>query len=164
MTWDDGSAGPPVSRNLNQESTMDRNPNDRTSVEGHPDVAAQDRLNMQPGRLEDIENATAYANRTGQRDVTGMGEGERLHDRDNMSAVEGMASGMDNPVERGMRQAGTGGGADLVRPGQDLGNGIEAKPADGLQGADGRITPGEDIGNGVRARPAGDQDPGNPLV
>jgi hypothetical protein len=145
---------------MNQESTMDRN--DRTNVDGHPETAAQDRLNMQPGRLEEIENATAYANRTGQRDVTG--EGERLHDRENMSAMEGMASGMDNPVERGERQAGTGGGANRVNPGEDIGNGIEAKPANGLHGADGRVTPGEDIGNGIRARPAGDQDVGNPLV
>ncbi|HEY0038132.1 MAG TPA: hypothetical protein VGB66_15645, partial [Longimicrobium sp.] len=79
---------------------MDSN-QDRTNVDGHPEVAAQDRLNMQPGRLEDIENATAYANRTGQSDVTGAGE--RMHDRENMTAMEGMASGMDNPVERGER-------------------------------------------------------------
>ena len=148
---------------------MDRNQDDRTHVDGHPETAAQDSLNMQPGRLEDIENATAYANRTGQRDVTGevperMGEGERLHDRENMSAMEGMASGMDNPVERGARQAGTGGGASRVNPGEDVGNGISARPANGLQGADGDVTPGEDIGNGIRARPAGDQDVGNPLV
>jgi len=141
---------------------MDRNQDDRTHVDGHTEVAAQDRLNMQPGRLEDIENATAYANRTGQRDVAGAGE--RMHDRENMSAMEGMASGMDTPVERGERQAGTGGGATRVSPGGDVGNGIEAKPANGLQGADGRVTPGEDIGNGIRARPAGDQDVGNPLV
>jgi hypothetical protein len=146
---------------------MDRNQDDRTNVDGHPEVAAQDRLNMQPGRLEDIENATAYANRTGQRDVTGElpeAMGERLHDRENMSAMEGMASGMDNPVERGTHQAGTGGGANRVNPGEDIGNGIKAKPADGLQGRDGRVTPGEDIGNGIRARPAGDQDVSNPLV
>lgn len=148
---------------------MDQNQHRGANVDGNPEVAAQDRLNMQPGRLEDIENATAYANRTGQRDVTAdmperMGEGERLHDREDMSGMEGMASGMDNPVDRGMRQAGTGGGAGRVSPGQDLGNGITAKPADGLHGRDGHVTPGEDIGNGIRARPAGDQDVGNPLV
>ena len=146
---------------------MDRNQDERTNVDGHPEAAAQNRLNMQPGRMEDIETATAYANRTGQRDITGeLPErmGERLHDRENMSGMEGMASDMDNPVERGERQAGTGGGANRVNPGEDLGNGIEAKPADGLQGRDGRVTPGEEIGNGIRARPAGDQDVGNPLV
>ncbi|HEX8390909.1 MAG TPA: hypothetical protein VF665_01025 [Longimicrobium sp.] len=140
---------------------MDRN--DRTNVDGHPEVAAQDRLNMQPGRLEDIENATAYANRTGQTDVTGS-EGERMHDREDMSGREGMADTSGDPVQRGERQAGTGGGAHRVAPGEDIGNGVRANPANGAADNDGRITPGEDLGNGVRARPAGDQDPGNPLV
>jgi hypothetical protein len=120
-------------RNQNEEATMDRSQDDRTPVDGNREAAAQGRLNMQPGRLEDIENATAYANRTGQRDVAG-------------------------------HQTGTGGGASRVNPGEDLGNGMEAKPADGLEGRDGRITPGEEIGSGIRARAAGDQDVGNPLV
>ncbi|MBB4638672.1 hypothetical protein [Longimicrobium terrae] len=142
--------------------------NDRTNVDGHPEVAAQDRLNMQPGRLEDIENASAYANRIGQTDVTGerpaSSQGEQMHDRDDMSAREGMADLTGNPVERGERQAGTGGGADRVTPGEDIGSGIRAKPADGVQDNDGRVSRGEDIGNGVRARGADEQDPGNPLV
>ncbi|HEY0016980.1 MAG TPA: hypothetical protein VGC13_11700 [Longimicrobium sp.] len=102
---------------------MDRNSNDRMNVDGNPDAAGQDRLNMQPGRLDDIESAEAYATRTGQADVTGdmpagsgegrrTLEGERLHDREDMSAREGMASTDDSPVERGERQAHTGGGAN----------------------------------------------------
>lgn len=39
-------------------------------------------------------------------------EGERLHDREDMSATDGMASTDDSPVERGEHQAHTGGGAD----------------------------------------------------
>lgn len=82
-----------------------------------------------------------------------------------------------------------GGGADRLTPGENLGGGMRARPADGLEGADGRIREdedighgirarpadgtynadgrierGEDIGNGIRARGADEQDPGNPLV
>ncbi|HEX6042020.1 hypothetical protein [Longimicrobium sp.] len=147
---------------------MDRN-DDGIRTDGHPENTGRE-LHMQPGRLEDIENATAYANRTGQRDVTGempgrMGEGERLHDREDMSGREGMAGeAAGNPMERGERQAQTGGGAHRVTPGEDIGNGIEAKPADGLEGADGRVQHGEDIGNGIRARRADEQSTNNPLV
>ena len=101
---------------------MDRNPNDRIDVDGRPENTDRE-LNMQPGRLDDLESAAAYATRTGQCDVTGetperMGEGartldgERLHDRDNMSAREGMADLSDGALERGERQSRTGGGAD----------------------------------------------------
>lgn len=160
---------------------MDRNPNGRIDVDGHPESTDRE-LNMQPGRLDDIESPEAYATRTGQRDVTGDmpgssrgSEGERLHDREDMSGREGMA--------------GAGGDADRVTPGEDIGRGIRARPADGLEGADGRVTPGEDIGSGQRARPANglrdddgriergedlgngirarradEQDPNNPLV
>lgn len=128
---------------------MDRNPNDRMDVDGRPENTDRE-LNMQPGRLDDIESAEAYATRTGQPDVTsdlpeGAGEGrrtlegERLHDREDMSASEGMASTDDGSVERGERQAHTGGGA-------------------------GRVEPGQDIGGGMRARPAGEYDTGNPMV
>jgi hypothetical protein len=103
---------------------MDRNSDDRISVDGHPENTVRE-LNMQPGRLDDIESAEAYATRTGQRDVTGEMpegsgegartlEGERLHDREDMSAREGMADTSDGAVERGQRQSGTGGGADRV--------------------------------------------------
>lgn len=103
---------------------MDRNPNDRIDVDGRPENTDRE-LNMQPGRLDDIESAEAYATRTGQRDVTGetpermdeggqMLEGERLHDREDMSAREGMADSSDGPMERGERQSRTGGGADRV--------------------------------------------------
>jgi hypothetical protein len=103
---------------------MDRNPNDRIDVDGHPENTNRE-LNLQPGRLDDIESAEAYATRTGQRDVTGetperMGEGartlegERLHDREDMSAREGMADTSDGALERGQRQSGTGGGADRM--------------------------------------------------
>jgi hypothetical protein len=179
---------------------MDRNPNDRIDVDGHPENTHRE-LNMQPGRLDDIEQPEAYATRTGQRDVTGelpenagMGrrtlEGEQLHDREDMTGREGMAGqGGGSPMERGDRQAQTGGGRDRVAPGEEIGGGMHARPADGLNDADGRvnrgedighgirakpadgyaredgvIAPGEDIGNGVRARRADEQDPGNPLV
>jgi hypothetical protein len=103
---------------------MDRNSDDRISVDGHPENTVRE-LNMQLGRLDDIESPEAYATRTGQRDVTGempegsgQGartlEGERLHDREDMSAREGMADTSDGAVERGERQSGTGGGADRV--------------------------------------------------
>lgn len=132
---------------------MDRNRNGRIDVDGHPENTDRE-LNMQPGRLDDIESPEAYATRTGQRDVTGEmpgssrgSEGERLHDREDMSAREGMA-----------------GGADRVTPGEDIGGGMRARPADGLEGADGRVERGEDIGHGIRARGADEQDPNNPLV
>jgi hypothetical protein len=93
---------------------MDRNSNDRIDVDGHPENTNRE-LNLQPGRLDDIESAEAYATRTGQPDVTGQmpgREGERLHDREDMSAREGMASTDDSPMERGERQSHTGGGAN----------------------------------------------------
>lgn len=153
---------------------MDRD-NDRIGTDGHPENTGRE-LNMQPGGLENVENATAFANHTGQHDVTGdvpdrMGEGrrtlegERLHDREDMSGREGMAGAGDgSPLERGERQARTGGGADRVVPGEDIGSGIRAHPADGLEGADGRVEHGEDIGNGIRARRADEQSTNNPLV
>jgi hypothetical protein len=171
---------------------MDRN--DRISTDGHPENTGRE-LHMQPGRLDDIESAEAYATRSGQSDVTGQmpgrsSEGERLHDREDMTDREGMAGqGGGNPVERGERQAQTGGGAGRVTEGEDIGGGQRARPADGLHGADGRVHEGEnighgiearpadgtydadgrvergeDIGNGIRARRADEQDPGNPLV
>lgn len=148
---------------------MERNSNDRIDVDGHPENANRE-LNMQPGRLDDIESAEAYATRTGQPDVTGQmpgrsGEGERLHDREDMTGREGMAGELGgNPVERGERQARTGGGAGRVDRGDDIGHGIEARRADGLHDADGRIDPGDEIGSGLRARRADEQDPGNPPV
>jgi hypothetical protein len=48
--------------------------------------------------------------------------------------------------------------------GEDIGHGIEARPADGYAREDGVIERGEEIGHGIRARRAGEQDPGNPLV
>lgn len=103
---------------------MDRNSNGRIDADGHPENTDRE-LNLQPGRLDDIESAEAYATRTGQPDVTGETpegsgegartlEGERLHDREDMSASEGMADTSDGAVERGERQAHTGGGADRV--------------------------------------------------
>jgi hypothetical protein len=103
---------------------MDRNSNDRIDVDGRPENTDRE-LNLQPGRLGDIESAEAYATRTGQRDVTGDRseraaegtrtlEGERLHDREDMSAREGMADTGDGALERGERQSRTGGGADRV--------------------------------------------------
>ena len=127
---------------------MDRNRNDHMDVDGKPENTDRP-LNMQPGSLDEIERAEAYATRTGQRDATGQlprrGEGD-----DDLTIREGMAQ--------------TGGGAPRVTEGEDLGRGMRAKPADGLEGADGRIDRGEDIGKGIRARPAGETSPGNPLV
>lgn len=103
---------------------MDRNSDDRMDVQGRPENTDRE-LNMQPGRLDDIESPEAYATRTGQRDVTGdtpgrMGDGERLHDREDMSAREGMADLSDGSLERGERQARTGGGAHRGQPDQDV--------------------------------------------
>lgn len=113
---------------------MDRNANDCIDVDGRPENTDRE-LNLQPGRLDDIESAEAYATRTGQHDVTGdfpegaaeggpmlegmadrgrVLEGERLHDREEMSAHEGMADTSDGPMERGERQSHTGGGASRV--------------------------------------------------
>jgi hypothetical protein len=103
---------------------MDRNSTDRMDVDGRLENTDRE-LNMQPGRLDDIESAEAYATRTGQRDITGdmpegsgegrrTLEGERLHDRENMSASEGMADLSDGSMERGERQSHTGGGANRV--------------------------------------------------
>jgi hypothetical protein len=127
---------------------MDRNRSDGIDVDGRPENTDRE-LNMQPGRLDDIESAEAYATRTGQRDVTGempgartdsgMSDGERLHDREDMSAREGMGDTSGGSMERGERQSRTGGGADRVEPGQD-------------------------IGGGMHARPAGEHDTGNPMV
>ena len=47
---------------------------DEHPVNINPDkeTAETNRLHMQPGRVEDIENASAYANRTDQSGVTGL--------------------------------------------------------------------------------------------
>lgn len=45
----------------------DQNPVD---VDGDPQAAEENPLSATPGRLEDNENATAYANRTEQEDTT----------------------------------------------------------------------------------------------
>lgn len=155
---------------------MDRNREDGIETQGHPESTRRE-LNLQPGPLDKIENATAYANRTDQDDVAGQmprggPDGERLHGREGLTAREGMAGGTDairegEDLGSGVHAKPADGleGADgRIHRGEDVGHGIEAKPADGLEGADGRIDRGEDIGNGIRARPAGEQDPGNPLV
>ena len=139
---------------------MDRTSKDRISVDGHPESTDRE-LNLQPGRLDDIESAEAYATRTGQRDVTGQmpggREGERLHGR--VTPDEDLGSGMRARPADGLE------GADgRIHRGEDVGRGIPARPANGLDGADGRVERGEDIGNGIRARGADEQDPGNPLV
>jgi hypothetical protein len=138
---------------------MDDNANRRIDVDGKPENADR-ALHMQPGALEDIENATAYANRTGQQDVTGetprRGAGDRTG---HVASGQDLGHGMHATPADGLQ------GADgRIHRGEDVGNGIEARPADGYDDADGRITHGEEIGNGIRARRAGEQDPGNPLV
>lgn len=101
---------------------MDRNPDDRIDVDGHPENTDRE-LNLQPGRLDDIESAEAYATRTAQRDVTGefpegaaegarMLEGDRLHDREAMAAREGTPDTSDAPMERGEGQPHPSGGDD----------------------------------------------------
>ena len=153
---------------------MDRNRNDRMDVDGKPENTDRP-LNMQPGSLEDIERAEAYATRTGQEDVTGSLP-RRGNGADDLTAREGMASepggGAQGVTEgedlgRGMRAKPADGleGADgRIDRGEDIGSGVEAKPADGLEGADGRIDRDEDIGRGIRARRADEPSPGNPLV
>jgi hypothetical protein len=47
----------------------DRNPVD---VDGDPQAAEENPLSYTPGRQEDNENATAYANRTQQEDTTSL--------------------------------------------------------------------------------------------
>jgi hypothetical protein len=130
---------------------MDRNSNDRIDVDGHPENTNRE-LNMQPGRLDDIESPEAYATRTGQRDVTGempdrvtpgedIGHGQRARPADGLNGADGR-----------------------INQGEDIGHGIRARPADTFDIHDGTIEPGEDIGHGIRARRADEQDPGNPLV
>lgn len=131
---------------------MDRE-DDRIGTDGHPESIRRE-LRMQPGPLEDIENATAYANRTGQHDVTGD-----VPCRDETTPGGDVGGGMRARPADGLE------GADgRIHRGEDIGHGIEARPADGYEREDGRVTPGEDIGHGIRARRAGEQDPGNPLV
>ena len=138
---------------------MDRNPNHRIDVDGHPENTNRE-LNMQPGRLEDIESPEAYATRTGQSDVTGQMPGRsREGGADHVTPGEDIGHGVRALPADGLR------GADgRIREGEDIGHGIEARPVDGTYNADGRVEPGEDIGNGIRARRADEQDPGNPLV
>ena len=139
---------------------MDRNRDDRINVDGHPENTSRE-LNMQPGRLEDIESPEAYATRTGQHGVTGQvpgrGDGENTADR--LTEGEDIGGG-----QRARPADGLHGADGRIREGEDIGHGIQARPADGTYNADGRVEPGEDIGNGIRARRADEQDPGNPLV
>lgn len=138
---------------------MDRNSNDRINVDGHPENTDRE-LNLQPGRLDDIESAEAYATRTGQRDVTGQMPGRGSEgDADRVTPDEDLGRGMRARPADGLE------GADgRINRGEDIGHGIPARPANGMEGADGRVERGEDIGNGIRARGADEQDPGNPLV
>lgn len=120
-------------------------------TDGHPENTNRE-LHMQPGRLDDVESAEAYATRTGQHDVTGevpghldegkdIGGGQRARPADGLHGADGR-----------------------VREGEDIGHGIEAHAADGAYDADGHVERGDDIGSGIRARRADEQDPGNPLV
>ena len=136
---------------------MDRNSNDRIDVEGHPENTNRE-LNMQPGRLEDIESPEAYATRTGQRDVTGDLPERAGRDRTS-EGEDDLGGGLRARPADGLEDA-----DGRINRGEDIGHGIEARPADGYAREDGRITPGEEIGNGIRARRADEQDPGNPLV
>lgn len=52
-------------------------------VDGDKQAADTDPLSKTPGEMADKENASAYANRTGQRDTTSLTpEDARLRDRD----------------------------------------------------------------------------------
>lgn len=130
---------------------MDRN-KDEIVTRGHPENEGRE-LHHTHGDLRDIENASAYANRTGTDDLTGAGERMRADRLDREGRI-------DEAPRREMRDDRDG----QVHRGEDIGSGMHAKPADGLEGADGRIHRGEDIGSGIRAKPAGEQDPGDPLV
>ena len=139
---------------------MDRNSNDRIDVDGHPENTDRE-LNMQPGRLEDIESPEAYATRTGQSDVTGerAGQGRDGGGRERMAEGEHLGHRMHARPADGLRDA-----DGRINYGEDIGHGIRARPADGYDIADDVVEPGEDIGNGIRARPADEQDSNNPLV
>lgn len=52
---------------MQQPDHHDRNPAD---VDGDPRAARENPLSVTPGRREDNEDATAYANRTEQEDTT----------------------------------------------------------------------------------------------
>jgi hypothetical protein len=131
---------------------MDRN--DGISTDGHPENTGR-QLNMQPGRLDDIESPEAYATRTGQRDITGEIPGGAGR----VTEGEDIGGG-----QRARPADGLHGADGRVREGEDIGHGIEAHAADGAYNADGHVEHGEDIGSGIRARRADEQDPGNPLV
>ena len=64
------------------------------------ETAETNRLHMQPGAVEDIENASAYANRTDQSGVTGM-RPERARLNDDLQAEQRMRS---NPPATDARQ------------------------------------------------------------
>ena len=133
---------------------MDRD--NRISTDGHPENASRE-LHMQPGQLEDIETAEAYATRTGQGDVTGQVPGR--------SGDGSVTPGGDIGGGQHARPASGLQDADgRIREGEDIGHGIQAHAADGAYTADGHVERGEDIGGGIRARRADEQDPGNPLV
>lgn len=124
---------------------MDRDRDERIEEKGKPGVPRHE-LHMQPGPLDDIETADAYATRTGQHDITSelprrVAEGEELGECL-------CAHPEDGRVHRG----------------EDIGHGIPARPAEGAEREGEIVTPGEDIGRGIRARRADQQDPGNPLI
>ena len=75
---------------------------DEHPVNINPDkeTAETNRLHMQPGAVEDIENASAYANRTDQTGVTGL-RPERARPNDDSDADERMRA---NPAATDARR------------------------------------------------------------
>ena len=75
---------------------------DEHPVNINPDkeTAETNRLHMQPGAVEDIENASAYANRTDQGGVTGL-RPERARLNDDPDADQPMGA---NPPATDARQ------------------------------------------------------------
>lgn len=130
---------------------MKRDRDECIEEKGKPGVPRHE-LHMQPGPLDEIETADAYATRTGQHDITSerprrVAEGEELGGGVRAHPADGLR-GADGRIHRG----------------EDIGHGIPARPADGYEREDGVVTPGDDIGHGIRARRADQPDPGNPLI
>lgn len=97
---------------------MQHHDRDRTDVDGNPEVADQGRLNLQPGRLEDIEDANAAANRASDRDVTSL-----RPERSSLS--EGSDAGTpDREEASGAREE----RAQQLRPDADQGPGVAPFP------------------------------------
>ena len=68
---------------------MERREENPVNINPDEQTAETNRMHMQPGALDDIENASAYANRTGQHGTTSLRpDGADAGKRDRMQAGE----------------------------------------------------------------------------